>query len=125
MRILANENIPGDAVQLLRGRGHDVSWIRTESPGATDQANLGRALSEQRLLITFDKDFGELVFRLGRDASCGIVLFRIAAASSVAAAAKIADTLDSRTDWAGNFSVVDDFRVRMVPLPTPAKRRPR
>ena len=36
MRFLANENFPFDAVQLLRQYGHDVVWIRTESPGISD-----------------------------------------------------------------------------------------
>jgi predicted nuclease of predicted toxin-antitoxin system len=117
MRILANENIPGDAVELLRRRGHDVLWVRTDSPGASDDANLARAVSEQRLLITFDKDFGDLVFRRGIAASCGVVLFRIASTSAEVAALRITEVLEGRTDWAGFFSVADEARVRMVPLP--------
>jgi predicted nuclease of predicted toxin-antitoxin system len=125
MRILADENMPGDAVAMLRSRGHDVLWIRIDSPGATDEANLAKAVSEQRLLITFDKDFGDLVFRRGQSASCGVVLFRIAAPSSEVVAVRIADTLDSRTDWAGHFAVVDDRRIRMTPLSTSPPRQPR
>jgi predicted nuclease of predicted toxin-antitoxin system len=117
LRILANENIPGDAVTLLRQRGHDVAWIRTDSPGASDNANLARAVAEQRLLLTFDKDFGELVFRRGQKASCGIVLFRFTISSSSAAAITIANILESRSDWAGQFSVVTDRRIRITPLP--------
>ena len=64
MRILANENFPADAVSALRDRGHDVAWIRTDSPGITDKDVLDRAQREDRILITFDKDFGELAFRL-------------------------------------------------------------
>lgn len=36
MRILANENFPGDAVDALRQRGHDVVWVRTDAPGSKD-----------------------------------------------------------------------------------------
>jgi predicted nuclease of predicted toxin-antitoxin system len=125
MRILADENIPGDAVEMLRSRGHDVVWVRTDSPGAADEAHLARAISQQRLLITFDKDFGQLVFRLGQTASCGVVLFRITTPSSIVAAERIADILDSRTDWVGQFSVVDDRRIRMTPLPAKPPRQPR
>jgi predicted nuclease of predicted toxin-antitoxin system len=117
LRILANENIPGDAVALLRQSGHDVAWIRTDSPGASDNANLARAVAEQRLLLTFDKDFGELVFHRGQEASCGIVLFRISTSSSSAAAEMIVSILDSRDDWPGQFSVIDDRRIRITPLP--------
>ncbi|OHB66792.1 MAG: hypothetical protein A2V70_17615 [Planctomycetes bacterium RBG_13_63_9] len=123
MRFLANENIPGDAVELLRSRGHDVLWVRTESPGASDEANLALAVSQQRVLITFDKDFGNLVFHLGRAASCGIVLFPVETRSSAAAAKRIVEVLESRADWPAHFSAVEDVRIRMVPLPANPKPR--
>ena len=69
MRLCANENVPGDCVAALRQRGHDVLWIREAARGSPDDAVLTRAQAEARLLITFDKDFGELVFRRGRAAS--------------------------------------------------------
>ena len=117
MRILANENIPDDDVTLLRLRGHDVAWIRTDSPGASDDDILVRAVAEQRILLTFDKDFGELVFHRGQKASCGIVLFRYTAPFSRSVALMISIILESRTDWAGHFSVVDNWRIRITPLP--------
>lgn len=117
MRILANENVAGDAVARLRKDGHDVAWVRTDSPGAPDDANLARAVAEQRLLITFDKDFGQLVVRRGRTASCGVVLFRIGMPSPETVATRVGDVLAQRTDWEGHFSVVDERRIRMVPLP--------
>jgi predicted nuclease of predicted toxin-antitoxin system len=124
MRILADENIPGDAVEMLRSRGHDVVWVRADSPGASDDANLSRADAEQRLLITFDKDFGNLIFRC-KAASCGVVLFRITASSSMIAATKIATLLESRDDWMKHFAVVDDRYIRMTPLPIDHPRQPR
>jgi hypothetical protein len=66
LKLLANENFPGDAVDALRARGHDVTWIRTEAPG--------------------------------------VAAFAVRA-------------LESRTDWAGHFSVIEETRVRMTPLP--------
>lgn len=120
MRLLANENFPREAVDLLRTNGHDVAWVRTDAPGSSDDAVLARAHQDQRLLITFDKDFGELVFAKGQTASQGVVLFRISMPSPGVVAAKVASVLDSRGDWAGHFSVVDDTRIRMIPLPGPA-----
>jgi predicted nuclease of predicted toxin-antitoxin system len=101
----------------LRTDGHDVLWIREAAPGSPDTAVLARAHAENRLLITFDKDFGELVFRHGAKASLGIVLFRIAQPSAAAVAARVAAVLKSRDDWAGQFSVVEESAVRMRPLP--------
>lgn len=125
MRIVLDENMPSAVASMLRSCGHDVAWIRTDSPGATDEAILARAVSEQRLLITFDKDFGDLAFRQGHAASCGVLLFRIATPSAAAVAKKITDMVNSRNDWIGWFSVIDDRRIRMTPLPASPPRHPR
>jgi predicted nuclease of predicted toxin-antitoxin system len=117
MRLCANENLPADCVLRLRQDGHDVLWIRETAPGSPDASVLDRACAEDRLLITFDKDFGELVFRRGAKASHGIVLFRIAQPSASAVAARVAAILVSRDDWSGNFSVVEESAVRMRVLP--------
>lgn len=117
MRILAKENFPADAIAALRKHGHDVVWIRTDAPGSSDWQVLTRAGAESRVLITFDKDFGELAFRAKLPASSGIILFRISMASSAHVARVAVAALESRTDWAGHFAVVEDTRIRMIPLP--------
>ena len=78
---------------------------------------LARALAEKRLLLTFDKDFGALVFKRGSAASAGIVLFRISQPSATAVAVAVTRIIASRNDWSGHFSVVDDRTVRMRVLP--------
>jgi len=62
MQICANENLSDDCVLRLREDGHDVFWIREAAPGGSDTLLLARACAEKRIPITFDKDFGELVF---------------------------------------------------------------
>jgi hypothetical protein len=62
MRLLTNENIPESAVGALRDRGHDVLAVKESMCGAADQVILARAQSESRLVVTQDKDFGELAF---------------------------------------------------------------
>jgi len=121
MKLLANENLPLDVVEALRNAGYEVAWIRTDSPGIDDITILARAVAEERVLLTFDKDFGELAFQHGLPASCGIILLRITAASSQEAAEKITAALIGRTDWPGHFSVIDDRRIRMRPLPPQAR----
>lgn len=69
-----------------------------------------------RTLLTFDKDFGELVLRRGLEASRGVVLFRLALARPSELAELVVRALASRSDWAGHFSVVEAERVRMRPL---------
>ena len=117
MRILADENFPGDAVLALRERGHDVVWIRSDAPGSSDVQVIARAQFEDRVLITFDKDFGELTFRSELPASSGVVLFRITVSSPAYIARIAVAALESRSDWAGHFAVVEDDRIRMTPLP--------
>ena len=116
MRFLVNENVPLDAVSALRETGHDVVWVRTDAPGSGDEVVLSRAVAEERVLITFDKDFGELAFHSRLPAKCGIILFRIPEKSSSYMANIVITAIESRTDWAGHFTVVEEFRIRMRPL---------
>lgn len=117
MQFLANENFPLDVVVALRNEGHDVAWIRTDAPGSKDPDILHLAVAENRVLLTFDKDFGDLAFQFGLPATCGIVLFRLQAGSSGELAIKVVTAIRSRSDWAGRFSVVDPGLVRMRVLP--------
>lgn len=117
MRILANENFPRDAVEALRQEGHDVVWIREDAPGSSDHTIIERAQRESLLLLTFDKDFGELAFRLKLPVSSGIILFRITPKNAEYIAKISTQVLASRSDWVGNFSVIEDHRIRMRRLP--------
>lgn len=62
MRILADENVPAAVVTALQERGDDIVWIRTVAPGIDDQEVFRRARDERRVILTFDKEFGELAF---------------------------------------------------------------
>ena len=117
MRFLANENFPLDAVEALRAAGHDVAWIRDESPGIADPVVLARAVAEARLLVTFDMDFGDLAFQSGLPTGSGIILFRLRASSSADLAWQIASAVAQRQDWAGHFAVVEPGKIRLRPLP--------
>jgi len=116
MRLCADENMPGDCVVALRHQGHDVLWVRETMPGAADEQVIAKAMIEQRVLLTFDKDFGNLVFKAGKSVDAGIVLFRISQPSAAAVTEELVRALASRNDWGGDFSVVDDRTVRMRPL---------
>ena len=117
MRLLADENIPRRMVEALRSHGHDVAWVCSDAPGSADSSVLAAARCDGRVLLTFDKDFGELAFRKGLPAGCGIVLFRMVAGSPTKIAQHAVAVLESRTDWSGHFSVIMEDHVRMTPLP--------
>lgn len=112
-RFLADENFPGQAVKRLREFGHDLAWVREDNPGTADNIILARAVSEERIVLTFDKDFGEMAFRLGLAAGCGVVLFRMPMSPPSPAIDRVVSVLQSRHDWAGHFSVVELHRIRM------------
>jgi predicted nuclease of predicted toxin-antitoxin system len=84
--------------------------------GAPDVEVLGAAQRDQRLVVTFDKDFGELAFRSRLPAACGVVLLRLSGSSPQEDNRRAFAVLTSREDWAGKFSVVTDERIRMRPL---------
>ncbi|MCH7685159.1 MAG: DUF5615 family PIN-like protein [Planctomycetes bacterium] len=117
MRMIVNENVTRTVIDELRKRGHDVLSVKESMRGEGDNVILARAEAEQRLVVTHDKDFGELAFRFRLPAMCGIVLFRLSGSEPDADNQRILDVLESRTDWASHFSVVTDDRVRMRPLP--------
>ena len=56
----------GGAVEPLREKGHNVFWCGDILPDPGDELILRRAVQEQRILVTLDKDFGELVFLRGQ-----------------------------------------------------------
>lgn len=80
MRLLADENIALETVRALRTAGHDVYAASETAVGTSDDALLKVATAAQRLLITFDHDFGELATRHGEAAPGGHFAVAIRAA---------------------------------------------
>lgn len=117
MRILSDENVPGPLIRTLRERGHDVLSVKESFRGADDTTVLRRAREDSRLLVTFDKDFGELAFHGGLTAAPGVVLFRLSGASPAEDSARALSVLEGRSDWTGWFAVVTATLVRLRPLP--------
>jgi predicted nuclease of predicted toxin-antitoxin system len=76
MRFLANENFPKASVIKLREAGHDVSAIIEEAPGATDQQVLIRSDRDGRIILTFDRDYGELIYKHKNIPAAGVMYFR-------------------------------------------------
>ncbi|MBM3757995.1 MAG: hypothetical protein FJW38_28935 [Acidobacteria bacterium] len=116
MKFVADENFPGAALRLLRRSGFDVASIAEAHPGIPDTEVLALASSEGRTLLTFDKDFGELAFRRGLPASCGVILFRIGLLGPAESAELALATLQSGVEWAGHFCVVNNRKIRIKPL---------
>ena len=83
MRLLADENFPKPAVDLLRSEEHDLLWARTDLAGTRDSALLELAENTGRVLLTLDKDFGQLALQRRRPLiRSGVVIFRVHPATS-------------------------------------------
>ena len=118
MKFLADENFPRPALVALRKAGGDVFSIAEEYPGVPDEDVAAICADQGRILLTFDKDSGELVFRRGLPAGSGVVLFRIPPDSPEKAAGVVLALVQSQPDLAGLFCVVtrDRIRIRIRPL---------
>lgn len=77
MNLVADESVDWAIVQRLRREGYRVWYMAETEAGLDDEAVLDLANREAALLLTADKDFGELIFRQRRF-SGGIVLLRLA-----------------------------------------------
>lgn len=118
MRLLADENVPLPSIHALRAAGHDVVSVSEEAAGTGDQIVLARAVSERRLLLTFDRDFGELVFRTGEQAHPGIIFLRFLPSGPTTAADLLLSLFaQSEIRLDGFFTVLDRDRVRQRRLP--------
>ena len=117
MRLLADENIPSHTIRALRAAGHDVFAAAEAQPGAADRVLLERAVAEARVLLTFDRDFGELAVREPTLTPPGVVLLRFVPPGAAAVTRVILALLD-RSDLVieGFLSVVEAQHVRQRPL---------
>lgn len=116
MRFLADENIDPVMIDELRQRGHDVVWVTLSAPGSADEDVLTSADAEGRVLITYDKDFGDLVFHRGLAADSGVILLRTTGPAETQTRICI-EEIGTRDDWSGLFAVVenDGTRIRRAP----------
>jgi predicted nuclease of predicted toxin-antitoxin system len=117
LRGLADENVPRASVLILREAGHDIVAVADTKPGASDREVLDMAVAEDRILLTFDRDFGVLVYRARVQAPSGIVLFRFVPTSPEEPSEVILGLLERpELELEGYFTVVDRERVRQRPI---------
>jgi predicted nuclease of predicted toxin-antitoxin system len=116
VKLLADECCDAALVEALRGEGHDVLYAAESLQGSPDLVILGRAFEEQRLLVTEDKDFGELVYRLHLPAR-GVILLRFEVRDHSSKVASLCALLRDQADrLPGSLVVVDAEKVRLRPL---------
>ena len=113
MRFLADEGVDGLIVAAVRDDGHDVRWMAEEVEGRKDSVVLEAAVLDARILITEDKDFGELVYRQ-RLHHRGVVLVRVDGISNVEKSRIVAVAIrEHEADLLGAFTVIQHGTIRI------------
>ena len=114
MKFLVDESTGTSVAEYLRRAGHDVVAVAEDMPGAADRAVLERARSENRVLITNDKDFGELVFERGWTHE-GILLLRLRDERSANKIQMVQIVMTRvRDQLEGHFVVATEAGIRVV-----------
>jgi predicted nuclease of predicted toxin-antitoxin system len=117
VELLADESCAGPVIRALLAAGHDLVVIAEVAKGASDELVMERAFTEGRILITEDRDFGELVYASGSP-TAGIVFVKFHSRARrtkpkavVEAIARLGERLR------GGFAVVEPGRVRLAKRP--------
>src|SRR5437016_272035 len=104
MNLLADENFPAPVIGELRRRGHDVVAVAEKMPGAPDTRVLAVAVDDQRLLLTLDRDYGDLIFHHSHPAPAGVVLFRLAGPRPQDDNRRMLEVLERVDECVGHFT---------------------
>lgn len=117
MRLLLNENVPLASIRILQSQGYDAGAVAEIAPGASDPWVLQLAHRERRILVTFDRDYGELIFRRALPQPSGLIYLRFAPASPEEPAHFLQQLLQRKDlDCIGKFTVADRKQIRQRPL---------
>jgi predicted nuclease of predicted toxin-antitoxin system len=117
MRFVADENVSRLVIERLRAGGFDVLSITETRSGAPDRDVLQAADAEDCILLTEDRDFGELVIRQRLDVR-GVILLELDRLSNAAEADAVAEVVSAHSDkLVGNLVVIEPGRIRVRPLP--------
>lgn len=115
MKFVADEGVGGPIVERLRQAGHEVRWILETNPTADDEVVLRISIEENCVLITQDKDFGEIVFR-NRSAHTGIILMRLEGLSNRLRAESVLEVIEKYGEkLRGAFTVLTPDVIRIRP----------
>ena len=117
MKFLADESIEKPVVDWLRGQDFDVRYVTEITPSINDEEVIRFANDEGRILITNDKDFGELVFRQSK-IIMGVLLIRATNERTSNKIRLVREVLEkARNKLAGYFVVVNEAGIRMKKIP--------
>jgi predicted nuclease of predicted toxin-antitoxin system len=113
MNLLVDEGVDRQVVERLRRDGHEVIYVAELDPGISDETVLQRANEQAAVLLTVDKDFGELAFRQ-QLIHHGVVLIRLSGISTHTKSDLVADALLKRgAEFVNAFTVISPGMIRV------------
>jgi len=116
LKFIADVNVEKPIIDYLSGKGYDVKWIPDYDCQILDKDLLIMAKAENRILITNDKDFGELIF-LRNKLSAGIILIRVKGQGVQNKVKLIKRLLQRYSDkLSNNFVIITDNKFRFISL---------
>jgi predicted nuclease of predicted toxin-antitoxin system len=121
MKFLANENIPLATIRDLRLAGFDVTAIAETRPSIPDSEVLAIARKEKRIVITFDRDYGELIYARGNLPPEGVLYLRVAPLHPSEPSEWLQRIVREGIPLVGNFTIFSGWnhiRQRVLP-PSP------
>ena len=120
MKLLADENQHPLVVARLRDAGFVVEYVRESSPGAKDDEILARSDIGDLVLITYDRDFGDLIFNRAHPQPAAILYTRLDRNTPELVAAKFLEVLEAGLAW-NHITTITEDGVRTKPFPTGAE----
>lgn len=114
MKFLADDNIPLDVVKKLKSN-IDIEPVSESGKRLEDEEILLLAKDKGRVIITFDKDYGELLFRHKKESN-GVILLRVIPKSPDYIYSVLKKVINLEVDFTKTFCVVEIGRVRMIPI---------
>jgi len=116
LKFLIDESSGIKLCKFLKNRNYDVKYVADFMLGASDRQVLELAKKEGRILVTNDKDFGELIFKL-KSSSSGVILLRLRNDNSKARQKYLSYLLEHfRNKLKSNFTVVEESQIRFRKL---------
>jgi predicted nuclease of predicted toxin-antitoxin system len=110
---LANENFPRPSMILLRQKGYVIKSIQEDSPGIQDEQVIELALKLNLIILTFDSDYGELIFKYAKDNPPSVVFFREKGNTPDFASSSLIPLLESKKlNFTNAFTVIEANSVR-------------
>ncbi len=115
MKFLADENIPLKVVKKLREEGFDIISVTELSPGISDEESAEMSQNENRVLITFDKDFGRILFIEGLKVP-GLILLRFPPKNIEYIYSRLKKVFESDVEFYGKVVSVHEDKMRVSKL---------